>query len=86
LGLTPKTPFSAFSAKTGERLWQWEVPDNVGIQAPCITYLVNGRQFVAVAVGNKAGAYGSDPVTPHGDYFYAFGRPDWLIHGNEHED
>ena len=75
----PHWTFSAFSAETGDRLWQWEVPGNVGVQAPCITYSVGGRQFVAVAVGNKAARYGGSPETPHGDYFYAFGLPEQLI-------
>ena len=65
--------FSAFSAKSGERLWTWTVPGNVGIQAPCMTYAVDGRQFVAVAVGNKWSGIGA-----HGDYIYTFSLPRWL--------
>jgi glucose dehydrogenase len=76
---TPQWTFSAFSAQTGERLWSWEVPGNVGVQAPCMTYSVNGRQFVAVAVGNRSQGRLDSPTTPHGDYFYAFGLPDRLI-------
>lgn len=41
--------FSAFDATTGEALWTNHTGGNIG--APPMSYMVNGRQFVAVAVG-----------------------------------
>lgn len=44
--------FSAFDAASGERLWQYAA--NAGVNAPPITYTVNGRQYVAVAAGGNS--------------------------------
>ncbi len=38
----------ALDAKTGKTLWQWQAPDY--IQAPPITYSINGKQYVAIYV------------------------------------
>jgi len=43
--------FSAFDAKTGARLWQFNC--GAGVNAPPITYSLNGRQYVAVAAGGS---------------------------------
>jgi glucose dehydrogenase len=44
--------FSAFHARTGERLWQFNC--GAGVNAPPITYQVGGKQYVAVAAGGNA--------------------------------
>ncbi|MHA8095696.1 PQQ-dependent dehydrogenase, methanol/ethanol family [Aquirufa antheringensis] len=41
--------FSAFDAKTGKKLWETDLKS--GIIAPPVTYLVDGVQYVTVAVG-----------------------------------
>jgi len=43
------TAFSAYDARSGERLWQSEV--GIGIMAPPISYLAGGEQYVVVAAG-----------------------------------
>ena len=45
----------AFDARNGRKLW--ESPTGTGIVAPPITYLVDGRQYVSIAVG-WGGVYG----------------------------
>ncbi len=50
--------FSGFDASTGEALWTNHTGGNIG--APPISYVVNGRQFVAAAVA-PASAAGSAP-------------------------
>lgn len=41
--------FVAYNAKTGEKLW--ETPTGTGVVAAPSTYLVDGKQYVSVAVG-----------------------------------
>ena len=41
----------AFNAKTGERLWRYNL--GAGVNAPPITYQVNGEQYLAVAAGGN---------------------------------
>lgn len=53
--------FSAYSAKTGDKLWSF--PAQTGIVAPPITYTVNGEQYIAVLAG-WGGAYA---ITADGD-------------------
>jgi alcohol dehydrogenase (cytochrome c) len=43
--------FSAYDAKTLRELWSFNV--GTGINAPPITYAVNGKQYVAVLVGSR---------------------------------
>ena len=43
--------FDAFDAKTGKKLWHFFL--GAGVNAPPITYSVNGRQYVAVAAGGN---------------------------------
>lgn len=43
---------SAFHAGTGERLWRFNC--GAGVNAPPITYEIDGRQYVAVAVGGSS--------------------------------
>lgn len=54
--------FVAYNAKTGAKLW--EVPTGTGVVAPPVTYTVDGKQYVSVAVG-WGGVYGK--ATRHTD-------------------
>ena len=44
--------FSAFNATTGEKLWHFQM--GAGVNASPVTYMVDGRQYVAVAAGGNA--------------------------------
>lgn len=44
--------FDAFNAKTGEKLWHYQLGS--GVNASPVTYMVRGRQYVAVAAGGNA--------------------------------
>ena len=59
---------AAFDAGTGTELWSYLCA--AGVNAPPITYAVNGRQYVAVAVGGNA-LFGF----AQGDMVMAFGLP-----------
>lgn len=60
--------FDAFNAKTGERLWRYNL--GAGVNAPPVTYQVNGEQYVAVAAG------GNFQLTyPYGDTVAIFKLP-----------
>ena len=48
--------FSAYDATTGERLWSYTAVS--GINAAPMTYSLNDRQYVAVAVGRPTVAPG----------------------------
>jgi len=41
--------FSAYEAKTGKKVWSYDLKS--GIVAPPMTYMVDGEQFITVAVG-----------------------------------
>ena len=43
--------FSAYDAKTLQELWSFNM--GTGINAPAVTYAVNGKQYVAVLVGSR---------------------------------
>jgi glucose dehydrogenase len=43
--------FAAYDAKTLQEVWSYNVGS--GINAPAITYSVNGKQYVAVLVGSR---------------------------------
>nr|WP_077034248.1 PQQ-binding-like beta-propeller repeat protein [Pelomonas sp. KK5] len=43
--------FSAFDAKTGKMLWQY--PCGAGVNAPAVSYMVKGKQYIAVAAGGN---------------------------------
>ena len=61
--------FSAFDAARGERLWRFAT--GAGVNAPAVTYRVNGRQYVAVAAGGHALF-----KFPPGDAVIAFAIPE----------
>ncbi|HSH77566.1 MAG TPA: plastocyanin/azurin family copper-binding protein [Herpetosiphonaceae bacterium] len=44
--------FNAYDARTGQTLWQFQT--GAGVNAPPVTYEVDGEQFVAVAAGGNA--------------------------------
>ena len=43
--------FSAYDAKTLKEVWSFNA--GTGINAPPISFSVNGKQFIAVLVGSK---------------------------------
>ena len=43
--------FDAFDAKTGKRIWRFQL--GAGVNAPPVTYEVDGQQYVAVAAGGN---------------------------------
>jgi PQQ-dependent dehydrogenase (methanol/ethanol family) len=57
--------FIAFDARNGRQLWQYQA--DAGVNAPPVTYVAGGRQFVAVAAG---GNYQIN--APRGDEVLAF--------------
>jgi alcohol dehydrogenase (cytochrome c) len=60
--------FDAFNATTGERIWRYNL--GAGVNAPPVTYQVNGTQYVAVAAG------GNFQLTyPYGDTVAIFKLP-----------
>jgi alcohol dehydrogenase (cytochrome c) len=67
--------FDAFNAKTGERVWRYNL--GAGVNAPPITYQVNGEQYVAVAAG------GNFQMTyPYGDTVAIFKLPSTAAAGS----
>ncbi len=57
--------FSAFDSKTGKRLWQHQC--GPGINAPPVTFMLDGRQYIAiVAGGSKLWGF------PKGDKVFVF--------------
>jgi alcohol dehydrogenase (cytochrome c) len=60
--------FDAFNARSGERVWRYNL--GAGVNAPPITYQVNGEQYIAVAAG------GNFQLTyPYGDTLAIFKLP-----------
>jgi PQQ-dependent dehydrogenase (methanol/ethanol family) len=43
--------FRAFDAKTGQKLWEFQA--GAGVNAPAVSYMVGGKQYVAVAAGGN---------------------------------
>jgi alcohol dehydrogenase (cytochrome c) len=43
--------FRAFDAKTGKKLWEYQC--GAGVNAPAVSYMVRGKQYVAVAAGGN---------------------------------
>ena len=61
--------FDAYAAASGEKLWHFAC--GAGVNAPPITYAIDGKQYVAVAAGGSA-IWGY----PQGDALIVFGLPD----------
>jgi PQQ-dependent dehydrogenase (methanol/ethanol family) len=49
--LAGRSYLSVFDARTGERVFRYRIPGDAPILAPCVTYSVRGRQYVAIAAG-----------------------------------
>ncbi len=43
--------FRAYDAATGKKLWEFQC--GAGVNAPAVSYMVNGKQYVAVAAGGN---------------------------------
>jgi alcohol dehydrogenase (cytochrome c) len=43
--------FRAFDARTGKKLWEYQC--GAGVNAPAVSYMVGGKQYVAVAAGGN---------------------------------
>ena len=43
--------FNAFNASNGELLWAHNT--NAGVNAPAISYMIDGRQYIAVVAGGN---------------------------------
>ena len=43
--------FKAFDARTGKELWKFNV--GAGANSPAVSYMVNGKQYVAVSAGGN---------------------------------
>jgi PQQ-dependent dehydrogenase (methanol/ethanol family) len=43
--------FAAYDAKTGKELWSFQC--GAGVNAPAVSYTVNGKQYIAVAAGGN---------------------------------
>jgi quinoprotein glucose dehydrogenase len=67
IGATQDHKFRAFDSRTGKVLWETRL--ETGAYATPCTYSVNGKQYVAVAVG------GGRWKSPAGDAFVAFALP-----------
>jgi alcohol dehydrogenase (cytochrome c) len=69
--------FDAFNAKSGDRIWRYNL--GAGVNAPPITYQVNGEQYLAVAAG------GNFQMTfPYGDTVAIFKLPSAAAAGSTH--
>lgn len=67
IGATQDEKFRAFDKRTGELLWETDLPAG-GYATPAV-YEVDGRQFVVIAAG------GGKMGTPSGDSYIAFSLP-----------
>jgi quinoprotein glucose dehydrogenase len=65
---TKDEKFRAFDKETGNILWETKLPAG-GYATPC-TYMVNGKQYIAIAAGG-----GGKMNTKSGDYYLAFALP-----------
>ena len=43
--------FNAYDARTGKKLWSFQC--GAGVNAPPVSYTVNGKQYIAVAAGGN---------------------------------
>ncbi len=68
IGATPDRKFRAFDVRTGEELWQADLPA-AGFSTP-VTYTAGGRQYVVIAAG------GGRMGPPSGSEYVAFSLPE----------
>lgn len=74
----PSGEFNAFDARTGQSLWQFQCGS--GHHSSPTTYMVDGRQYVAVPVGWGGWAEGFLPGmlgAGHGSALIVFALPEW---------
>jgi alcohol dehydrogenase (cytochrome c) len=74
----PSGEFNALDARTGELLWQFQCGS--GHHSNPTTYMVDGRQYIAVPVGWGGWAEGFLPGmlgAGHGSALFAFALPEW---------
>lgn len=57
----------AFDTESGDLLWEYELP--AGAQAAPMTYRIDGKQYVVIVAGGRAG------IGTAGDYVVAFRLP-----------
>jgi quinoprotein glucose dehydrogenase len=67
IGATKDEKFRAFDKKTGQVLWEYQLP--AGGYATPSTYMVDGKQYVVIAAG------GAKMGTKKGDAYIAFALP-----------
>jgi quinoprotein glucose dehydrogenase len=67
IGATIDQRVRAYDVETGRELWQAQLP--AGGKATPMTYMVNGRQYVAIAAGGDGGFFGK------GDEIVVFALP-----------
>ncbi len=72
---TTNPTYSAYDAANGKNLWNYKTNVKVGISAPGITYMANGKQYVAVLQGGGGGNSNQQRPTNHGDVLNAFALP-----------
>ncbi|MEQ6378105.1 PQQ-binding-like beta-propeller repeat protein [Bacillaceae bacterium S4-13-56] len=66
----------AYDAKTGDKLWEFMT--NAGVNAPAMTYEVDGKQYISVyAAGNALAG------SKHGDRIYTFSLDGTIESGEE---
>ena len=76
-GLTD-SQFVAFDARTGKQLWHYRT--TAGVNAPPITYAIDGRQYIAVAAG------GNLPLnSPRGDELLVFALDSMVAGAGAHK-
>jgi hypothetical protein len=59
--------FQAYDAKTGNLLWQWQT--GAGADAPSMTYMIDGVQYLTIASG---GVVGNGELSQRGDMLWTF--------------
>ena len=72
---TTNPTYSAYDASTGKNLWNYKTNVKVGISAPGMTYMANGKQYVAVLQGGGGGNSNQQRPVGHGDILNAFVLP-----------
>jgi quinoprotein glucose dehydrogenase len=66
---TPDAKMRAFATHSGQQLWEYQLP-TAGYATPSV-YMVNGREYVAIAAGG-----GGKNATKSGDSIIAFALPE----------
>jgi quinohemoprotein ethanol dehydrogenase len=72
---TANPTYSAYDAATGKKLWDHATNVKIAFAAPGITYMANGKQYVAILQGGGGGNSVQQRPTNHGDLVQAFALP-----------